>query len=416
MIINPYRFGVVVTNGQAMTLGHSLDALNRYMDIYFNIGVFSGVGSSPVLTTDLQISLAGGTATSPVISSVTNILNGALSGGESIVRVNFSYTGNADGTELVTIKPATATSINGDSPLLINTNAETLNPTYDALYQSVLSYAITNAIQIPVRQYRAVENQWVIDVNATGKWSTSDVIYRMSKYGDLNYACLNWKTPGTKSLIPTGGIVWAKGTGFTFGTTVCLDTDWTPSTDGVNFTLNSAGIFHAMETLATNNSMFEYGVAHTDANNSNRIGMSSRLTDGSASLGLNSGIGSTLGALVGASSTTFLNDRISSATTGHDFYVDGVLADGTNFASSALPNQGLIIGGRRIANGTIANQTTRKVSLLIAGGPMGASAADLHTAETTFVAALAAVTFSNLITTDDANQLTTDTPEDLTTD
>lgn len=399
----------------AMVLSWDIDPLNRHIDINFNTGVYDGLG--PVSTSSFQISLTGGTASAPIITSVTNNIGEALTGGENIIRVHVSFTGNADGSEIIEVKPSSATAINGNSPLLLNTAQDILSVTYHSIYQTVITYCLDEAtppIQVPAREYRANENQWVIDLDATGKLATSDVIYRLSKYGDERYHLLNWKLPGTKTLIKVGTGVWTRGTGFPPGSVYYL-TGWVPSLDGVNYTLNVAGIFHATEDDVQNNLQFDYGTSHSDGNTSKLIGINPRLTDNTCSIGLNTGIASTLTGITTTENSTFLNDRVAGPGASHDFYYNGVIHDPTNFTANALPDQELVIGARKLANGTVSGITSRRVSCLIAGASMGDQAAALHTAELNFVAANNAVT-GELITTDDGNQLTTDTPTDLTTD
>lgn len=400
------------------TLGNDIDPLNRFTDIYFDRGTYHA-GGGAVVSADLQGSLSGGTATSLVITSVLNTSNGALAGGETTLRVYHTYTGNANGTEVIEIKPATGTSIEaidgGVAPLLLNTSVNILSLTYDADYQAVLSYAVAQGYKFPVREYRLVENDWVIARKAINRWTTRDVIYRRSKYGDRNYALINWRTPGTFNETVVGVLAWTYGVGFTFGTTGYLESSWIPSVNGVNYTTNDASIFHTVETNVQSSTQFDYGVANTDANNSNRLGFNSRSTGDVKAVGINSGIGNT-SAGTATSIGRFLNDRVSSATTGHDIYVDGVLFDGTNFVSSAMPNQSLITGARKLAAGTISDHTTRIQGMLCAGSSMGVDAAAINTIEVNFETANAAVSFLDLLTTDDLEQLTTDTPQDLTTD
>jgi|GEM_PF-1630304 len=76
------------------------------VDIPFNEGVFGGSGSDPVDASDIALTLSNNTTVdSPVITSVTNTSDEALKGGESTLRVNFSFNGNALGGEVLTFSP-----------------------------------------------------------------------------------------------------------------------------------------------------------------------------------------------------------------------------------------------------------------------------------------------------------------------
>jgi ribosomal protein L27 len=88
---------------QSVTLANT----NNSIDVTFNEGVYgTNAGSGALDINDITLVLTGGTATSAEITSVKTTSDGALAGGESIIRVNFSYTGIADGTETITLTVA----------------------------------------------------------------------------------------------------------------------------------------------------------------------------------------------------------------------------------------------------------------------------------------------------------------------
>src|SRR4029079_10541165 len=80
------------------SLGITIDPTNRYILTYFSGGTFHNGGTAP-LSTDFQISFSqnGGTATNAIITSIKNISNQDLSGGESIIRINITLVGTASG-------------------------------------------------------------------------------------------------------------------------------------------------------------------------------------------------------------------------------------------------------------------------------------------------------------------------------
>ena len=87
---------------------------NSYVDITISEGVYNTNGGSGALeTSDFTITFAQniGNASAAAISSLTNTSGGALSGGESIIRVNLSITGTPSGVETVTVTPLDGNSI-----------------------------------------------------------------------------------------------------------------------------------------------------------------------------------------------------------------------------------------------------------------------------------------------------------------
>ncbi|MCE7992288.1 MAG: T9SS type A sorting domain-containing protein [Roseivirga sp.] len=76
------------------------------VDITFSKGVFGGTGTGPVEASDFSLLLSNNTAVNtPVITSITNNAGQALVGGETVLRVNFGYTGTAEGDESLTFTP-----------------------------------------------------------------------------------------------------------------------------------------------------------------------------------------------------------------------------------------------------------------------------------------------------------------------
>ena len=80
--------------------------MNYYIDVTFNEGVYNTNGGSGALeVSDFQLSLSGGVATTPVVTQVTTTTNTSLSGGENSIRVYFTYSGTANGSETLTVNP-----------------------------------------------------------------------------------------------------------------------------------------------------------------------------------------------------------------------------------------------------------------------------------------------------------------------
>lgn len=98
----------------------SLNSANKFVDIIFNEGVFTtSGGSGGLVASDFTLTFTqnGGTATACVITSVKrNDSNdessaSALIGGENTIRVFLTITGNTNGSEYISIKIATNTSV-----------------------------------------------------------------------------------------------------------------------------------------------------------------------------------------------------------------------------------------------------------------------------------------------------------------
>jgi hypothetical protein len=85
---------------------------------------------------------------------------------------------------------------------------------YDIDYQAVLNYAISNGFSIPSIYCRFFENRLMIDLKSSGAFSKMVYFRNYRGDGDLNYKCINWKTPGTYNATPVGQIVVNNNLGF----------------------------------------------------------------------------------------------------------------------------------------------------------------------------------------------------------
>ena len=92
----------------------AVGANNSYIDVSFNEGVFStagGAGALDVSDFALTFTQNGGSATGASIASLEKTTGGALTGGETAVRMSLTITGTPGGVETIEIKPVDAASI-----------------------------------------------------------------------------------------------------------------------------------------------------------------------------------------------------------------------------------------------------------------------------------------------------------------
>lgn len=86
-------------------------------------------------------------------------------------------------------------------------------------------------------------NNLVTTLKTEGIWDALDILYVLAA-ADSQAALVNWKNPGTKTLVVGGSPSFTAYRGFTGnGTNTYLETNWTPSAEGVNYTLNDASLW-----------------------------------------------------------------------------------------------------------------------------------------------------------------------------
>jgi hypothetical protein len=183
----------------------------------------------------------------------------------------------------------------------------------------------------PVTARKTVINTCVGSLKTAGIWTLLDCLYFMAA-ADAQAALINWKNPGTFNLIAVNSPTFTADRGFTGdGATSRLRTQFTPSANGANFTLNDASLWVFSLTAAANaanaigNSSVSPRSFVTPRNASNQIACS--VNDGTSSVvATASGLG-----LVGASRVNSTTKRAwrNGAQVGSDFPI----------TSTALPTQ-----------------------------------------------------------------------------
>jgi hypothetical protein len=92
----------------------------------------------------------------------------------------------------------------------------------------------------PSAARKTLINNCVVALINAGIWSQLDILYMLAA-ADSQAATINWKNPGTFNLVAVNSPTFSADRGFTSdGSTSRLRTQFTPSTNGVNFTQNSA--------------------------------------------------------------------------------------------------------------------------------------------------------------------------------
>jgi hypothetical protein len=110
---------------------------------------------------------------------------------------------------------------------------------FDADYQAVLTYATTQGYTLPSAGQQTLQNQLVVDLKAGGIWSKLDTFAVFATDGNSDFALIDWKRLSQYTAVnsPT----FTTNVGFQGNATSSyIDTNFNPSTSGVNYTLNNA--------------------------------------------------------------------------------------------------------------------------------------------------------------------------------
>lgn len=114
--------------------------------------------------------------------------------------------------------------------------------TLETEVQAVLTYASSQGYALPSPINTGDLNTLIAGDKADSTFATRDRYYIMETDGDLNFACLDYKNPGSGTRLNiVGGVTYTTRKGFTGnGTTGYLDTQFNPST-ATSYTLNNCG-------------------------------------------------------------------------------------------------------------------------------------------------------------------------------
>lgn len=122
-----------------------------------------------------------------------------------------------------------------------------------AEYQAIINYAVSKGWSIPSYAEQVLGNQLVVALKSDGVWNGLDGLFMFATGGDVNFACINWKSPGdatnaTRVNSPT----FTTKKGFSGdGVSSYVDLSYNPFTTLGNFTQNNASIFLWCDAAAT---------------------------------------------------------------------------------------------------------------------------------------------------------------------
>jgi hypothetical protein len=234
----------------------------------------------------------------------------------------------------------------------------------DVDYDILIDYAISQSIPIPNAQQRGRDIRGIKYAKAQGIWTEADVWYKFRSNGSyhVDFACLNWKNPGTHTLQRFNSPTF-DADGFTGnGTDMYLDSGWIANTHGVKYLLNNAGFIISLTVPVTSAADFGYfGIQNSVSPFS---GLRISISNGVASSRVNRGNSGTAGSHSFSGFQSFIGSRISSG--GQRLHKGGSLIFSDSVSSNSRPTISAFLLARNF-DGTASNFTTETVGNLILG-------------------------------------------------
>jgi hypothetical protein len=161
----------------------------------------------------------------------------------------------------------------------------TMEPrTLDFHYRAVINRARSLGYTMPTPGQRRKQNQLIRALKHNGIWRKLDIFYALANNGSKEFATIDWVTPSTHQITIVNSCTWAAGVGFTGnGTDMYLDTNYNPSTMGIQYTQDNACRFAWISTYSA--SALVDGIGNVNQNRMSLASASShRINSGSTTL------------------------------------------------------------------------------------------------------------------------------------
>jgi len=121
---------------------------------------------------------------------------------------------------------------------------------FDPDYQAILTYANSLSYTLPSAGQQVIQNQLMIDLKIAGIWNKLDSFRVYATDGSANFALIDWKRLVLCTAV--NAPVFTTNVGYQGdGISSYIDSNYNPSTDAVNYALNSASIFSYVSTVQT---------------------------------------------------------------------------------------------------------------------------------------------------------------------
>jgi hypothetical protein len=254
----------------------------------------------------------------------------------------------------------------------------------DASYTAILDRATALGYTLPSAGQQTKQAALITSLKSAGIWDLLDVLYVFATDGNNDFATLNWKDPLTYRITRSGTTTFTTNQGYVSnGSTGYLNTNWIPSSNGVNYTLNSASLITYMQSHVTL-SAYDLGSAQNFLGGANRISFQGDDGFGGVTGSINQSGSAALGN--GGNCVGLWQVQRKDASNVQHFK-NGVQLDTEADASNGVSNIAMFL--LCLNNGGTPNfYSTRRMGMFAAGASLNGLESALNTAWSTYFTSL----------------------------
>ena len=250
---------------------------------------------------------------------------------------------------------------------------------FDADYQAVLDRGTTLGYTLPSSGQQTNQNALVLALKSAGVWTKLDTFYVFATDGDSDFATLNWIAPSSFQCTKVNAPTFTTDQGFTGDqSSSYLDSNYTPSTDATNMTLNSTSAGVWIRSFSTGNN---YVIGGRDSGGTEELAYFDRT--GVARCAVNRSMST---ALQDASPTLGMIHANRSGASAEQIYNNGSLGDTSTDASVTLIDRNMFFLARNL--GTADQYSDAQISMGFFGADLSSEAADFYAAVNTYMGTL----------------------------
>ena len=220
-----------------------------------------------------------------------------------------------------------------------------MGTTLDPDYQAIINRATSLGYALPSAYCQIAQNDMVVKMKSNSVWSKLDTLYVFDNDAStIDFASLNWKNPNAFQATMVNSPTWVPGEGITINASQYIDTNWNPTLNAVQYTLDNAMAAVRTNTLSSGNpigtTLGTTGGLHITLANNTTIYLNT-----TNNLNTNSGASTAhlFRALARSSSTAVDYRAVSSTVTS--------VNNARTATSTAMPNNTIWIGRSGITSG-----------------------------------------------------------------